>query len=212
MANQTQRPYTALHNTSHLMQYHDLIESIVAAMDARDAYTAKHSDRVADMVLVLATALDLSEDETTLLHMAAHLHDIGKIAVPDSVLRKAGPLTNPEWEEMRRHPVTGYEILRKVDDFKEIAMLVRHHHERWDGRGYPDGLRGDQIPISAQVVAMADVYDALVSKRVYKDAYAPDVAVQMILHGDCGAFNPLLLDCLTDLQDTFKAELAAPEA
>ena len=104
MANQTQRPDTALHNTSHLMQYHDLIESIVAAMDARDAYTAKHSDRVADMVLVLATALDLSEDETTILHMAAHLHDIGKIAVPDSVLRKAGPLTNPEWEEMRRHP------------------------------------------------------------------------------------------------------------
>ena len=102
MANQTQRPDTALHNTSHLMQYHDLIESIVAAMDARDAYTAKHSDRVADMVLVLATALDLSEDETTLLHMAAHLHDIGKIAVPDSVLRKAGPLTSPEWEEMRR--------------------------------------------------------------------------------------------------------------
>ena len=142
MANQIPQPDTALHNTSHLMQYHDLIESIVAAMDARDAYTAKHSDRVADMVLVLATALDLSEDETTLLHMAAHLHDIGKIAVPDSVLRKAGPLTNPEWEEMRRHPVTGYEILRKVDDFKEIAVLVRHHHERWDGRGYPDGLRG----------------------------------------------------------------------
>lgn len=212
MANQIPQPDAALHTASHLMQYHDLIESIVAAMDARDAYTAKHSDRVADMVLVLAAALDLSEDETTLLHMAAHLHDIGKIAVPDSVLRKAGPLTSPEWEEMRRHPVTGYEILRKVDDFKEIAVLVRHHHERWDGRGYPDGLSGDQIPISAQVVAMADVYDALVSKRVYKDAYAPDVAVQMILHGDCGAFNPLLLDCLTDLQDTFKAELAAPEA
>ena len=212
MADQPRQLTAPPHAAAHLLQYHDLIESIVAAMDARDAYTAKHSDRVADMVLVLATALDLSEDETTLLHMAAHLHDIGKIAVPDSVLRKAGPLTNPEWEEMRRHPVTGYEILRKVDDFKEIAVLVRHHHERWDGRGYPDGLRGDQIPISAQVVAMADVYDALVSKRVYKDAYAPDVAVQMILHGDCGAFNPLLLDCLTDLQDIFKAELAAPEA
>ena len=125
MANQIPQPDTALHNTSHLMQYHDLIESIVAALDARDAYTASHSDRVADMVLVLAAALGLDEDETTRIHMAAHLHDIGKIAVPDSVLRKAGPLTNPEWEEMRRHPVTGYEILRKVDDFKEIAVLVR---------------------------------------------------------------------------------------
>ena len=170
MANQTQRPDTALHNTSHLMQYHDLIESIVAAMDARDAYTAKHSDRVADMVLVLATALDLSEDETTLLHRAAHLHDIGKIAVPDSVLRKAGPLTNPEWEEMRRHPVTGYEILRKVDDFKEIAVLVRHHHERWDGRGYPDGLRGADIPLGSRILAVADSIDAMMSSRSYRPA------------------------------------------
>ena len=175
MANQTQRPDTALHNTSHLMQYHDLIESIVAAMDARDAYTAKHSDRVADMVLVLATALDLSEDETTLLHMAAHLHDIGKIAVPDSVLRKAGPLTNPEWEEMRRHPVTGYEILRKVDDFKEIAVLVRHHHERWDGRGYPDGLRGADIPLGSRILAVADSIDAMMSNRSYRPAMTAPV-------------------------------------
>ena len=120
MANQPQQPDTALHNASHLMQYHDLIESIVAALDARDAYTASHSDRVADMVLVLAAVLGLDEDETTRIHMAAHLHDIGKIAVPDSVLRKAGPLTRPEWEEMRRHPVTGYEILRKIDDFKKL--------------------------------------------------------------------------------------------
>ncbi len=119
MANQPQQPDTALHNASHLMQYHDLIESIVAALDARDAYTASHSDRVADMVLVLAAALGLDEDETTRIHMAAHLHDIGKIAVPDSVLRKAGPLTRPEWEEMRRHPVTGYEILRKSTILKK---------------------------------------------------------------------------------------------
>ena len=200
------------HAAAHLLQYHDLIESIVSALDARDTYTASHSNRVADMVLVLAAALGLDPDETALIHIAAHLHDIGKIAVPDAVLRKTGPLTADEWQEMRRHPVTGYNILRRVADFQDIAVLVLHHHERWDGRGYPDGLSGDQIPISAQVVAMADVYDALVSKRVYKDAYAPDVAVQMILHGDCGAFNPLLLDCLTDLQDIFKAELAAPEA
>ena len=95
-----------------LLEYHDLIQSIIAALDARDAYTAQHSDRVADMVLVLAHALHLSEDETTTLHIAAHLHDIGKIAVPDTVLRKAGPLTDTEWEEMRRHPMTRYEILR----------------------------------------------------------------------------------------------------
>ena len=170
MANQPQQPDTALHNASHLMQYHDLIESIVAALDARDAYTASHSDRVADMVLVLAAALGLDEDETTRIHMAAHLHDIGKIAVPDSVLRKAGPLTRPEWEEMRRHPVTGYEILRKIDDFKEIAMLVRHHHERWDGRGYPDGLSGHDIPPGSRVIAVADSIDAMMSSRSYRPA------------------------------------------
>lgn len=170
MENQPQQPDTALHNASHLMQYHDLIESIVAALDARDAYTASHSDRVADMVLVLAAALGLDEDETTRIHMAAHLHDIGKIAVPDSVLRKAGPLTRPEWEEMRRHPVTGYEILRKIDDFKEIAILVRHHHERWDGRGYPDGLSGHDIPPGSRVIAVADSIDAMMSSRSYRPA------------------------------------------
>ena len=211
MANQTQRPDTALHNTSHLMQYHDLIESIVAAMDARDAYTSKHSDRVADMVLVLATALDLSEDETTLLHMAAHLHDIGKIAVPDSVLRKAGPLTNPEWEEMRRHPVTGYEILRKVDDFKEIAVLVRHHHERWDGRGYPDGLCGADIPLGSRILAVADSIDAMMSSRSYRPAmtsaacrreiernsgimYDPSVAAAALEHWDEPYFDRMQLE------------------
>ena len=170
MANQPQQPDTALHNASHLMQYHDLIESIVAALDARDAYTASHSDRVADMVLVLAAALGLDEDETTRIHMAAHLHDIGKIAVPDSVLRKAGPLTRPVWEEMRRHPVTGYEILRKIDDFKEISILVRHHHERWDGRGYPDGLSGHDIPPGSRVIAVADSIDAMMSSRSYRPA------------------------------------------
>ena len=170
MATAPQQPDTALHNTSHLMQYHDLIESIVAALDARDTYTASHSDRVADMVLVLTAALGLDEDETTRIHMAAHLHDIGKIAVPDSVLRKAGPLTRPEWEEMRRHPVTGYEILRKIDDFKEIATLVRHHHERWDGRGYPDGLSGHDIPPGSRVIAVADSIDAMMSSRSYRPA------------------------------------------
>lgn len=153
-----------------LLQYHDLIQSIVAAMDARDAYTARHSERVADMVLVLAAALGLDETSTTLLHIAAHLHDIGKIAVPDAVLRKAGPLTQNEWEEMRRHPVTGYEILRKVEDFQHIAVLVRHHHERWDGRGYPDGLSGTDIPLGSRILAVADSIDAMMSSRSYRPA------------------------------------------
>ena len=170
MTESTSQPGSALRVPPHLMQYHDLIESIVAAMDARDAYTAKHSDRVADMVLVLADALALDAETTTLIHIAAHLHDIGKIAVPDAVLRKAGPLTQSEWEAMRRHPVTGYDILRKVQDFQEIAVLVRHHHERWDGRGYPDGLSGTDIPLGSRVIAVADSIDAMMSSRSYRPA------------------------------------------
>lgn len=120
----------------------DLIQSIVAAVDARDVYTAHHSDRVAAMAVVLARVLHLSEDDTTTVQVAAFAHDIGKISMSDAVLRKAGPLTDAEWEEMRRCPVTGYDILRKVPQFQRVALIVRHHHERWDGRGYPDQLAG----------------------------------------------------------------------
>lgn len=163
-------------------------------------------------------AYHLSEEDIALIKTASALHDIGKITIPEEILNKPGKLTSEEFAVMKTHAAAGAVILEQMTFgqekplFRYALEICRWHHERWDGRGYPDGLSGDQIPISAQVVAMADVYDALVSKRVYKDAYAPDVAVQMILHGDCGAFNPLLLDCLTDLQDTFKAELAAPEA
>ena len=197
--------------SSSLPTCRDLIQSIVAAVDARDVYTAHHSDRVAAMAVVLARVLHLSEDDTTTVQVAAFAHDIGKISMSDAVLRKAGPLTDAEWEEMRRCPVTGYDILRKVPQFQRVALIVRHHHERWDGRGYPDGLKGDEISLWAQVVSLADVYDALVSKRVYKAAYSPDTAVQMILHGDCGQFNPLLLECLVEIQDVLKAEIVGRE-
>ena len=151
----------------------------------------------------------LTPEQQELIVMASSLHDIGKIAIDDAILNKPGRLTREEFDIMKRHTTIGAAMLDQLHRYRSEPLvrtaheIRRWHHERWDGRGYPDGLSGDQIPISAQVVAMADVYDALVSKRVYKDAYAPDVAVQMILHGDCGAFNPLLLDCLTDLQDTF---------
>ena len=157
-------------SAARLLQYHDLSESIVSALDARDTYTASHSNRVAEMVLVLAAALGLGPDETTLIHIAAHLHDIGKIAVPDAVLRKAGPLTADEWQEMRRHPVTGYNILRRVADFQDIAVLILHHHERWDGQGYPDGLSGADIPLGSRIIAVADSIDAMMSGRSYRAA------------------------------------------
>ena len=170
MADQPRQLTAPPRSAARLLQYHDLSESIVSALDARDTYTASHSNRVAEMVLVLAAALGLGPDETTLIHIAAHLHDIGKIAVSDAVLRKAGPLTADEWQEMRRHPVTGYNILRRVADFQDIAVLVLHHHERWDGQGYPDGLSGADIPLGSRIIAVADSIDAMMSRRSYRAA------------------------------------------
>ena len=170
MADQPRQLTAPPRSAAHLLQYHDLSESIVSALDARDTYTASHSNRVAEMVLVLAAALGLGPDETTLIHIAAHLHDIGKIAVSDAVLRKAGPLTADEWQEMRCHPVTGYNILRRVADFQDIAVLVLHHHERWDGQGYPDGLSGADIPLGSRIIAVADSIDAMMSSRSYRAA------------------------------------------
>ena len=160
---------------------------------------------------------DLPPEKQELIVLASALHDIGKIAIDDKLLNKPGRLTQEEFNIMKTHTVIGANMLDKLGIYRSEALvrtayeICRWHHERWDGRGYPDGLSGDRIPISAQVVSMADVYDALVSKRVYKAAYAPDTAVQMILHGDCGTFNPLLLECLVEIQDVLKADVTEAE-
>ena len=160
----------------------------------------------------------LDESDISLISTASALHDIGKMAIDDAILNKPGRLTSEEFEIMKTHTTIGADMLLELgchhvgNALMEYAyQIARWHHERWDGRGYPDGLAGDDIPISAQIVSMADVYDALVSERVYKAAYSPDTAVQMILHGDCGQFNPLLLECLVEIQDVLKAEIVGRE-
>lgn len=146
---------------------------------------------------------------------ASSLHDIGKIGIAESILNKPGRLTDEEFEIMKTHTLIGASILEKMELYQDEPLvqiardICRWHHERYDGRGYPDGLKGDQIPISVQVVALADVYDALVSERVYKKAYSHEQALRMILNGECGAFNPLLLQCLMDIKDKIKWELAS---
>jgi putative two-component system response regulator len=153
----------------------------------------------------------ISKADIPLISNASALHDIGKITIPESILNKPGKLTQEEFEVMKSHSIEGAKLLSPEppgDDaeplIKTAYQICRWHHERYDGRGYPDGLRGEEIPIVAQVVALADVYDALTSKRVYKDAYSHKRAVEMILRGECGAFNPLLLDCFVDVSDELK--------
>ena len=147
-----------------------------------------------------------------LITTASALHDIGKIGIDEKILNKPGKLTKEEFEIMKTHTLIGASMLKSIEMYQNEKLLqvayqiCRWHHERYDGKGYPDGLKGEEIPISAQVVAIADVYDALVCKRVYKKAFSHETAIHMILNGECGAFNPLLLECLTDIQNRLKEE------
>jgi putative nucleotidyltransferase with HDIG domain len=156
------------------MLYHDLIAGIVAALEARDPYTADHSNRVAEMTQTICGYLHLSKEKTALYHIAAHLHDLGKIGIDDSVLRKKSSLNDEEWAQMKNHPVIGYNILHKIKAFEEISNIVRAHHERWDGNGYPDGLSGKIIPLGARIIAIADSIDAMMSSRPYRSAMSAD--------------------------------------
>ena len=168
--------------------------------------------------LLLRRLLEISRysitaEQQDMIPLASALHDIGKIGIDEKILNKPGRLTPEEFEVMKTHSILGAQMLHDLDNFAEQPLLqtayeiARWHHERWDGRGYPDGLKGDEIPISAQLVSLADVYDALTSERCYKKAFSHEKAVQMILNGECGAFNPLLLQCLTDIQAYLKEEL-----
>lgn len=140
------------------------------ALEAKDLYTHGHSERVAGLARRLAEAVGLSGPGVETIAQAGLLHDVGKIAVPEVILGKPGPLTDAEWDIMRRHPVIGAQIVAPLEFFQIGAVLVRHHHERHDGSGYPDGLRGEAIPLGARIIAIADVYDALTSNRPYRTA------------------------------------------
>ena len=164
-------------------------------------------------LLEISSRYSITAEQQDMIPLASSLHDIGKIGIDEKILNKPGKLTPEEFEVMKTHSMLGAQMLHDLDNFAEQPLLqtayeiARWHHERWDGRGYPDGLKGDEIPISAQLVSLADVYDALTSERCYKKAFPHEKAVQMILNSECGAFNPLLLQCLTDIQTDLKEEL-----
>ena len=164
-------------------------------------------------LLEISSRYSITAEQQDMIPLASALHDIGKIGIDEKILNKPGKLTPEEFEVMKTHSMLGAKTLHDLDGFAEQPLLqtayeiARWHHERWDGRGYPDGLKGDEIPISAQLVSLADVYDALTSERCYKKAFSHERAVQMIQNGECGAFNPLLLQCLTNIQSDLKVEL-----
>ena len=171
------------------------------------------TERLLHRLLEISSNYSITAEQQDLIPLASALHDIGKIGIDEKILNKPGKLTPEEFKVIQTHSMLGAKMLHDLDGFAEQPLLqtayeiARWHHERWDGRGYPDGLKGDEIPISAQLVSLADVYDALTSERCYKKAFSHEKAVQMILNGECGAFNPLLLQCLTDIQDDLKEKL-----
>ena len=182
--------------------------------------SGEHIKRVKDLSGILGTEImkefpeyNLTTEKIELIRSAAPLHDIGKVAIPDRILLKPAKLTDDEFDVMKSHTIKGCEIIERFDfiDDKEFYQycydICRYHHEKYDGQGYPEGLKGDDIPIAAQIVALADVFDALVSERIYKEKYPPQKSIQMILEGECGLFNPKLLKCFIKVKDDFvKAE------
>lgn len=193
-----------------------MIDALSSVVESRSAETGDHTKRIKYYTRIMLNYLmrhfpryGLTPVQVDAIARASVLHDIGKIGIPDAVLLKPGRLTAEEYEIMKNHTVIGCDILEKfyrnqtTEFYRYCYDICRHHHERWDGRGYPDHLAGEDIPISAQIVAIADVYDALVSPRVYKGSYTNDKAFDMIMNGECGQFSPDILECFKLAKEDF---------
>ena len=195
----------------------DILSQIVEFRNGESGLHVQHIKQLTrfflDYLVQKTDKYTLSWSERYLITVASALHDIGKIGIDEAILNKPGRLTKEEFEEMKKHTLIGASMLKSLGMYQDEELvkvayqICRWHHERYDGKGYPDGLKGEEIPIAAQVVSVADVYDALTSERVYKKAYSHEKAVEMILAGECGAFNPLLIECLKDIQDKIKEEM-----
>ena len=202
----------------------EIIEMLGDVVELRNQESGQHIQRVKAFTRVLAKRVreslpeyGLTEDDVELITSASALHDVGKIMIPDAILLKPGRLTPEEFDIMKTHSAKGCEVLKRAPAswsarYREIGnQIVRHHHEKWDGRGYPDGLKGDEIPISAQIVSVADCFDALTTERVYKAAFSVDQAYEMILGGQCGAFSEKLMRCFRECREVFSELAEHPE-
>ncbi len=197
---------------SNMMSY--ILSFVVGYRNNESGPHVMHVEQISEIMIdeinMTTTKYYVSPSEKKIIVTAAGMHDIGKIGIDEKILNKPGKLTNEEYEEMKRHTIIGANIMSSMTMYTTepfvnmVYTICRWHHERWDGKGYPDGLKGDNIPIAAQIVSLADVYDALVSPRVYKPGFSHEKAVEMILNNECGSFNPILLKCLMGAKDRIK--------
>ena len=194
---------------------HGMIASLAAAIEFRSGESGDHVRRLQRITRELLTHTEMgkgmSQQTVEDIALAAVMHDVGKIAIPDAILNKPGRLTAEEFEVMKTHTIQGAKLLENIPQMRDHSAyeyaidIALHHHERWDGRGYPHGLVGDEISVGAQIVSLADVYDALVSPRVYKAAFSHEKALEMILNGECGVFSPRLLECFRQVHPQIRA-------
>ena len=194
-----------------------VIDALSTTVEFRNMESGEHIMRVRTLTKIFLEEMrefyPLTDEQIKTIANVSAMHDIGKIVISDAILLKPGPLTMEEFEIMKTHTIRGCEILDTLnytqdeESYRYSYDICRHHHERWDGRGYPDGLKGDEISIWAQATSLADVYDALTSERVYKQAYSHEETIRMILNGECGAFNPRLLDMLVRVEGTLQEKI-----
>lgn len=179
--------------------YLDMVQTLRYTVEAKDAYTRGHSDRVSEYSVLIGEKLGLSEDQIKILRIGGLFHDIGKIGVPDRILLKTDKLTDDEYSEIKNHPSIGAHILGAATIFKDIIPIVKYHHERYDGRGYPCGLKGEDIPYVARIAAVADTFDAMTSKRSYRDALNLDIVKEEIERCKGTQFDPKIADVFLDI-------------
>ncbi len=189
--------------------YMATVRALSNAVEARDAYTSKHAERVAAYALEIGKALGITLSDSEEIEFGFLLHDVGKVAIADAILYKPGALTDKERALMEQHPLIGAEILQEIEFLGDAAAVVRSHHERWDGTGYPDGLSGEEIPLAARVFSVADVLDALTTERPYRPASALGVARRMITDEAGGQFDPQVIEAFNSIPDATFERIAA---
>ncbi|PLS04006.1 HD-GYP domain-containing protein [Neobacillus cucumis] len=187
----------------------ELVNSLSNALDSRDPYTNHHSENVARYAVAIAKEMNLSQSECNSIHVGGLLHDIGKIGIPEQILKKPERLTNKEYEYIKSHTTMGFKMLKHVSSFKDNGILdiILYHHERYDGKGYPSGLKGNQIPLAARIIALADTFDALTSKRVYRNELDLDYTLNEIRKNKGTQFDPEIVDVFLSLLDSTNNDL-----
>ena len=174
--------------------FHDLIDSLIRTIELRDIYTAGHSKRVSEISELICSEMNIAGMEREYIHMAAHLHDIGKMGIADGILLKPERLTDPEYILLQQHPVIGSSVFDKFKELRQMSSIIKHHHERFDGLGYPSGLKGNEIPLGAQIISIADTFDAMTTTRPYRPSLEVEEAAKEIVRNKGKQFNPKLVD------------------